>query len=330
MEMMGPLGPLDTEQTFAQQGVQNFSIIYCESGVPLEKNEVKEKKELTPDEKLLLQEVDETNHILRPSQKALQQEAEARKHFICREAELNGTDREGPCSSTEQQTCSDNSAAHSRTAVHRALRLRASGCDSPPSNDGDLSRSDDDPFRPPFAGVRCGTVPPPTSGTGIALRSQFASILKVMDIHHNDRLQAARGAHAQVMDQMQSQRGKHAEMMNCVGRLEARLRNGAPPGLTIAAPNLEPGTSSRRTSQLVWDSIRKHADVDAKTDQSTLAQEEESQTVLRATDAEHEQGADSTAITKGEGGPTGAVSDSKAQKATAQGERLKRATKGPR
>ena len=65
MELIGPLGPLDTEQTFAQQGVQNFSIIYCEPSWLVEENEGKRNMELTPDEKWLVQEVDKANHILR-------------------------------------------------------------------------------------------------------------------------------------------------------------------------------------------------------------------------------------------------------------------------
>ena len=138
IELIGPLGPLDTEQTFGQQGVQNFSIIYCEPRGLLEGSEGQKKMELTPDEKWLVQEVDRANHIARPPQKALLQEAEAK---------LNGAERRSPHSRTEEQTCRSDSAVHSRAAVHCTQQRRDSGCDSPPSSDGGLSRSDDDPFR---------------------------------------------------------------------------------------------------------------------------------------------------------------------------------------
>jgi len=59
--------------------------------------------------------------------------------------------------------------------------------------------------------------------------------------------------------------------------------------------------------------------VDDKTDQSTPAQADESQTVPRTTDADQEKGASSAAITKGEEKRIGAVSDSKAQTATCTG-----------
>ena len=183
---------------------------------------------------------------------------------------------------------------------------------------------------PPFAGVRCGTAPPPTSCTGIALRSQLASMLEVMDIHHNDRLEAARGAHAQFMDQMQSQKVRHAEMMDRVVRLETRLHNDAPPGLAIAAVNLEPSTMSCSAPQLVWDSIRKHLDTDDEADQSTLVLEEESQTNLRATNAEHKQGPAQRQLSTARRGLWEQTATARHRRLPAQEKCLSRATKGLR
>ena len=100
---------------------------------------------------------------------------------------------------THEECCAD-------TSEDAATPTAETGCDHPPPDGMDLSGSGEDPLAPPFAGVQCRTVPPPLSCTGTDMRSQLATILEVMDIHHKDRLEAARVAHAQSMDQLQSQR----------------------------------------------------------------------------------------------------------------------------
>ena len=58
-----------------------------------------------------------------------------------------------------------------------------------------------------------------------------------MDIHHKDRLETARLAHAQFMDRMREQKTQHDEIMARVARIESMLESGTgvPPQLIPTA-----------------------------------------------------------------------------------------------